>query len=129
MIKNKLRFSVPLVIYPLSVVVSIGETDEELLKALKKEWPYKPAHEIAESQLFNISTTCQAIVVSFPNNEICMRLKSKPKSCEDYGVLAHEIFHAVDFVMRKVGMELSPKSHEAYAYLTSYLTTAIYKKL
>lgn len=128
MIKNKLRFSIPLVIYPLSVVVSMGETDAELLKALKKEWPHKPAHEIEESQLFD-NGPWDGMLVTFANNEIVLRLKRKPKTCADYGSLAHEIFHAVDMVMLRVGMKLHPNSNEAYAYLTSYLTTEIYKKL
>lgn len=52
-----------------------------------------------------------------------------PKSVTDYGTLAHEIFHAVTFILTRIGMSLTNESDEAYAYLIGYLTKEIYKHI
>jgi len=59
-----------------------------------------------------------------------IRLWNYPTYPEDFGSLAHEIFHAVSFVMYRIGQTLEIRvSDESYAYLIGYLTTQIYKKL
>lgn len=46
-----------------------------------------------------------------------------------HGWLAHEIFHAVTFLFHRIGMRLSRKSDEAYAYAIDDLTRRIYEEL
>lgn len=119
--RKKDNFVIDLVIYPFEVMVSFGQTDKELEKDLNKvglDWDDK----------------CKIIgmgkYVMFPNNTSLIRLFNYPEYHSDYGVLQHEIFHCVTFIMDKIGIELSLyKSDEAYAYLIGYLTEEIYKKI
>lgn len=45
------------------------------------------------------------------------------------GVLAHECFHAAEFVLRERGMTLTDASDEAYAYYIAWMFRNIYKRL
>ena len=66
--------------------------------------------------------------VTFDTNQTVIRLDEIPGTCADYGTLQHEIFHAVDQIFRRIGMNLSEDSDEAYAYMIGYLTQEIYKR-
>lgn len=46
-----------------------------------------------------------------------------------HGWLAHEVFHAVTFLFHRIGMRLSRKSDEAYAYAIDDLTRRIYEEM
>jgi hypothetical protein len=66
----------------------------------------------------------------FSTNTSILRLRCLPETPEDFGRLAHEVFHIASFVLDRVGMKLKVMaSDEAYAYLISYLTEEIYKKI
>lgn len=45
------------------------------------------------------------------------------------GVLAHECFHAAEFVMRERGMVLTDASDEAYAYYLAWMFRECHKRL
>jgi hypothetical protein len=47
----------------------------------------------------------------------------------DHGTIAHEVFHAVQFLMDKIGCNLAHESEEPYAYLIQYVTNKIYENL
>lgn len=48
---------------------------------------------------------------------------------ESFGTLAHELLHATSLIMEEVGIELSPHTQEAYAYLIGYLSKEAMKVL
>ena len=107
-------------------MVSFGETNEEMDKHLKK---YNLSAEDVEMATFT-SETLQGRCVMFKSNQTLIRLRHIPKEPKHFGNLQHEIFHAVSFIMWKIGMPLEiNKSDEAYAYLVDYITMEIYKKL
>lgn len=119
---KKLNLIVPLIVYPFDVMFSFNETDRELKKHLKN---YK-----IEVNDITLSFTERGRTTMFEGNQTIIRLKSFPTNSEDYGYLAHEIFHAVTIIMDRIGMKFNPfKSDEAYAYLIGYLTQKIYEKL
>lgn len=45
------------------------------------------------------------------------------------GVLAHECFHAAEFVLGHRGMALTDASDEAYAYYIAWMVRNVYKRL
>jgi hypothetical protein len=67
--------------------------------------------------------------VMFKSGHFLIRMPVVPSTCGEYGTLAHEIFHCVEFLMERIGMRLTVDSDEAYAYLIGYLTTEIYKRI
>lgn len=119
--KKTLNFIVPLVIYPFSIMVSLGQSDYQLRISLTKsnlEWEER------------MKLTGEGKCILLASNNVVVRTSDFPKSPEQMGSLQHEIFHAVAFVMWRIGMELEiDKSEEAYAYLIGYLTKEIYTKL
>lgn len=116
-------FIIPLVVYPFDVMVSIGEEDKILQNRLKRMGVDLEGESL--ERLPNQEGRC----VMFKSNQTLIRLYKKPVSNIDYGYLQHEIFHAVDFILMRVGVKLCYKSCEAYAYLVQYLTTQIYNSL
>ena len=120
--KRSLNVIIPLVVYTFDVMLSIGQTNGELKKSLEKyrcDW----------SDLLELSPTSLGRTVMTDSNHTIIRFTKWPETCQQYGTLAHEIFHAVDFIFKRIGITLSEDSDEAYAYMIGYLTEEIYKKL
>ncbi len=119
--RKEINFIIPLIIYPFDVMVSISQSDEQLTKDLHK-------YDIDWDD--DMKCNGQGRCVMTPTNQTIIRLWNYPEDNEDYGCLQHEIFHAVTFIMHRIGMELIvTKSDEAYAYLIGYLTREIYDRL
>lgn len=120
------HFIIPLVIYPFDVLVSFDETDDSLLRTLKK-YGNEPedCHE-----LVNMDYTVRGRCVMLPSNQTVIRIKRQPRTHMMVNIIAHEVFHAVTFILDRVGMKLLiGTSDEAYSYLVAYLTEEIFKRL
>lgn len=123
---KNINFLVPLQVYPFDIMVSIDQTDEQLLKSVKKYGIN--SNDIEE--IINLPKTVKGrTLIIYGTNQTFIRLIKHPKKPTDYNALHHEIFHAVDFILRKIGIKLSQDSDEAYAYLIGYVTEKIYEKL
>lgn len=57
-----------------------------------------------------------------PSGALLIQLSELPHTPFAMGIMCHEIFHAVTFLMRRVGITLCDESDEAYAYAISDLT-------
>lgn len=119
--RKKLNVIIPCVVYPFDIMFSFGETDEELRKQVERRGAkWSDGMKCTGKGLFYMSD----------NNESIVRLYNFPTTPTHYGTLQHEIFHAVTFIMDKVGMKFELlKSDEAYSYLIGYLTAEIYNQL
>lgn len=128
--KKSLHFVLPLVIYPLDIIVSIGEDDATLRNKIKKyALPDNTLKEM-EQDVLNLAIGTHGRTLITSCNRSVLRLIDYPKTDEDYGLLAHEIFHVVVFILDRVGMKLIVSdSDEAYAYLIQYITTEIHKRI
>lgn len=124
-----MNFIIPLVIYPFDMMFSLGQTDKQLRKTLEKVL-HKDAFEVAYSDEFlsglNPETT-KAGKTLFINGhrQTIIILGKHPEN----GVVAHEIFHAVEMIMRYLKMPLTTENDEAYAYLIGYITDEFYKHI
>lgn len=119
-----MNFVFSLEIYPFDIMVSIGETDEELGARLREVG----INEI-EDNIWHYENTGLGRSVSFPNNQTLLRLRNKPETGLDHGTLAHEIFHICEFVLSKINIPLTRDSDEAYAYLIGFVTKRIYEEV
>lgn len=108
---------IPLVIYPFEVMVSFHKKFKDLEKVLKEKLP-EDCHK--DINLFDDESDAKTI--QFSNNCIIIHYRVL---C--HRTIAHEIFHAADFLLRTIKITLSDDSDEAYAYLIGYLTEEIYK--
>lgn len=118
---KSLNFVIPLQVYPFDVMVSMGQTEDQLKRSLKKyNLTYSEGMKLAGTGKYLINDTNQSLI----------RTLRVPRFPEDYATLQHEIFHAVTYVLDRMGMKLVlRKSDEAYSYLVGYLTEQIYKRL
>lgn len=119
-----MNFIINLEVYPFDVMVSIGETDEAVVKMFEKK-----GIEMGEEAKEAIKIRGKARTIMLVGGQSLLRLPKHPETNFEYAVLQHEIFHVVEFVMSKIGIKLCNKSDEAYAYLIQFLTLKIYNKL
>ncbi len=122
-----LKLLIPLVIYPFDIMVMMGYSDEEVREELSQ---YKFISEKDISLTMLEKETVRGRTVLFETNQTFIRIPEIPVTPLDYGFLQHEIFHAVTYIMYKVGMKLKIGiSDEAYSYLVGYVTERIYEEI
>lgn len=46
-----------------------------------------------------------------------------------HGVIAHEVYHSVNFILKYVDIPFTPVTEEVYTCLTEYITEMIYRSL
>lgn len=121
----KSNYIIAMDIYQHDLMLSIGESDEVLFKKLINAGVDESEVEQAKYASGGLGRYCL-----FKSGQSLIRIKAKPKIPQEFGTLAHEIFHIATALLWRIGMKLKLKSSdEAYAYLIGYLTTEIYKKL
>ena len=109
---------IPIDVYGHDIVVSIGQTDEDLYEDIgenisKKKFNKRIANQTSIATTFKLKTGC--ILIRFKDN------------IDNPGIVAHEAFHAIVYLFEKIGIEYSYESEEAYAYALEYLTNKILK--
>lgn len=118
---KSLNFIIPLVVYPFDVMVSFCQSDQDLTKSLNRNgWKWDDLLKLKGDGKF----------VLFPEfNGTVIRMRHYPDNPDRKGTLAHEVFHAVTYILDLIGMDFKiNSSDEAYSYLTGYITKEIYKK-
>lgn len=110
-------------IYPFDVLISIGQSDEELRKDI-----YKCVAEDAEGvdKVLGLHRTVRARTVMVSTNQTIIRFIHQPIRP---GTIAHEALHAVDFILWKVGLKYSDDSAEAFNYLLDYIVQNIHESI
>lgn len=109
---------IPLDVYGHDIVVSIGQSDDDLYKRIeenisKKDFDKYVANQKAIATTHKLRTG--GILIRFKDN------------IDNPGIVAHEAFHAIVFLFKKIGIEYAYESEEAYAYTLEYLTNQILK--
>jgi hypothetical protein len=108
---------------------SLGESKKQLRKTLKERL-HEDAFKIAYDDDFldafdpNSKQAGQTLFIK-GHRQTIIRLCKTPSR----GVVAHEIFHAVEMIMRFLRMPLTPENDEAYAYMIGYITDKFYEQV
>jgi hypothetical protein len=113
------NFIINFLVYPFDVMISVNETDKQLKKEIKKfglKWDNN----------LKLKPNSTGICMQYETGQIIIRLLNFKNTNENYGTLQHEIFHAVHFLMKRIGIKLCMNSSEAYAYAIQFLTEKIY---
>ena len=87
---------IPLEVFGHDVVVSIGQTDEDLYEEIKentskKDFDKYMANQKAIATTHKLRTGC--IIIRFKDN------------IDNPGIVAHEAFHAIVFLFKKIGLQ------------------------
>lgn len=115
-------FIVPHGGYPFDVMVCIGASDAEVIAALRDRRIEPTAEELKG---LDMGQTVEGCAVILSGNGTVLRLKNFNGSPKCLGRLAHEVFHACDMMLYRIGMRPSDDSCEAYAYAIQHLMTEI----
>ena len=127
--KKGISFVVKGTVYPFDVLFSFGQSDVELLELLIEQGI--KINEDDERLRFDIDKKClEGRAFMLETGQTVVRMPVVPVYARTRGILAHEIFHAVEFILNRIGVRHHVrKSGEAYAYLIGYLTEQCYYEL
>lgn len=109
---------IPVEIYCTEIVVSIGQTDDEIFDECKKRWEWDKYEDTVIS-----AVSCQSLA-NFSFNSKMLMIRFKEKEPKD-GLIAHEAFHASFRILNSIGLNPSYETEEAYAYLLDYIVNKI----
>ena len=109
---------IPIEVYDHDIIVSVGQTNDELYELVKENITRKKFDKLFKSKT-SLATTARfktgCIIIKFREN------------IDNVGIIAHESFHAINYLFDKIGIEYSYQSEEAYAYTLEYLVNQINK--
>ena len=109
---------IPIDVYGHDIVVSIGQTDNDLYEHIKEN--------ISEKKFDKRFSNQKSIATTFKLKTGCILIRFKD-DIDNPGIVAHEAFHAIVYLFDKIGIEYAYESEEAYAYALEYLTNQILK--
>jgi hypothetical protein len=109
---------IPIDVYGHDIVVSIGQSDEDLYEHIKEN--------ISKKQFDKRFANQKSIATTFKLKTGCILIRFKD-DIDNPGIVAHEAFHAIVYLFEKIGIEFAYESEEAYAYTLEYLTNQILK--
>jgi hypothetical protein len=109
---------IPIDVYGHDIVVSIGQSDEDLYEEIKEN--------ISKKKFDKKMTNQKSIATTFKLKTGCILIRFKD-DIDNPGIVAHEAFHAIVYLFEKIGIEYAYESEEAYAYSLEYLTNQILK--
>ena len=108
-------------VYPFDLLVSINQTDEEFYSEV--------AHlsdDDLESVFLNLDETVLARSYFTKNNISIVRFVNINKQDIPHGLISHEALHITSYILKRVGIDFSFETEEAYAYLLHYIVDNIY---
>lgn len=109
---------IPIDVYGHDIVVSIGQTDEDLYEEIKER--------VSDKDFLKYITNQKSIATTHKTRTGLIIIRFKD-DINDPGIVAHEAFHAVVYLFKKIGIQFCYESEEAYAYALEYLTNEILK--
>lgn len=113
--------------YDFDVLVALNISDDELVAYIRKN--YKPSFLGEGEAEFRVEMDGRGKTCILPTGQTILRVNDKNK-VGFHSTLAHEIFHAVEFLFDKINVKHNFEiSGEAFAYQIDYLTGSIYEKL
>lgn len=108
-----MNFEINISIYKTDLLVIVGGSKKERKKILLKYYSKREIDDLFDKTVFHEATTIQ-----HSSGSLILFFDENPKTSNFWmSVLAHEVFHAASFIMKRVDIPLSDDSEEAYAYL------------
>lgn len=130
--KKAYNFIVPLVLFPFDIMFSIGESNELFDRSLFDRLQKCDYDSLKASEriIWDMGDTCRGRCVhNYEGGQTIIRVKGI-NTPEHHGVLAHEIKHAIDFILwHKLGIVPTKNNDELFAYAIGYVTEQVYKTL
>jgi len=110
--------------YPFDVLVAIGQEHEDIVR-----WFKRKKIKLSEEETEKLWMSGKGRTVMLKSGATVLRVDDIKNKADFHAHLSHEIFHAVEFLFDKIGLEHNVDAGEAFAYQIQYLTGSIYEKL
>jgi len=114
-------FNMTAAVYDTDVYVIISEDTLQALMFLRSF--------LQDTSLVTKDLDVKGVVFSNPGHPPVMWIPKIPRTPEEMGVVAHEMFHLVACIMDYVNIPLDDSSEEAYAYMYSHLNEQFWTKI
>jgi len=82
-----------------------------------------------ESVFLNLDETVLARSYITKNNVSIIRFMNLDKENIPHGLISHEALHITSYILKRVGIDFSFKTEEAYAYFLNYIVDNIYSTI
>lgn len=121
-----ISFEIRVSVYKTNIHIIIGGSISERRKLLRsKNYTWKYVEELLD----RISDH-DATVVEHQSGDLTLFFNKSPKKDNFWlSILTHETLHAACYILRRVGVQLSAESEEAYAYLQQMIFEEILDNL
>lgn len=120
------HFIVNLDIYYKDILFMFGYSQERTLSVLANFDGTQELIDCIKQEPLNY----KGITYTMPNGATLILMPNLPTTSEHYGTLNHEIFHAVEGIMRNIGNPLRVRGNsESWAHMIGYVTAKVYEKL
>jgi len=111
--------------YPFDVMICIESSHAEVVKHIEKK-----GYKLNEEEKEHLKMRGCGRSVMLQGGQTVIRLDRMSSIQKFHANLAHEIFHAVEFLFDRAGIKYNMEiSGEVFAYQIAYLTGSIYEKL
>lgn len=111
--------------YPFDVLVCIGLKQKKVVKVLGK----KLHRRLSESESESLWMKGTGRTIFFEGGQTIIRIDAMRRQSDFIPTLAHEVFHAVEFLFDRVGVKHSLDSGEVFAYQIQHVMTQILKRM
>lgn len=111
--------------YPFDIAVFIHHSHKEICDFIEKKKNYK----LADDEFEILHRKGKAKTTMLRGGQTIIQIGDFNTETKFKALLAHEIFHAVEFLMEKIGSKYNIDSGETWAYQIEYITGSIYEKL
>lgn len=115
-------FVVSWVVFPFDILVCNGSGREDIVKYIKGL-----GYELDEEENEHLKMHGNGRTVMLKGGQTILWTRNKVKPGNP--VLQHEIYHAVCFILDRVGIKISEHNDELAAYMIEYLTGMINKDI
>lgn len=103
-------------IYPPHITVFLGTSATEIKTYFDE---HCPENKIIDFFIY----TCAGYTIQDAHGDVWLIIHSD--YCTNHSIIAHEAFHATEYIMDFVGVKHSSKSSEAFAYLLQHIVKKI----
>lgn len=119
-------FILKLAPYKHDILFALEETPEALSLYMRRHLGYSKE---GVSTIPPFTDTMNGHMCMFDNGQSLIRLNRLPLSPMTTAVLVHEIVHAVSKILRRVGIEHTEETEEAYTYAIQDVTERAFRKI
>ena len=113
--------------YQTDILFCLDASLKEVERHMRRHLKAKP--DVISFMHDNLRDAKDGRCVMFDNGAILIFIPHKVVNALTMGLLVHEVYHAVHFILRRAGIKHSDHTEEAYAYLVQHLCELAFRRI